>query len=178
MILDHVALVLADIEPVRRALTDAGLPVAPVEEFAGENTRESYVEIAPARVLLTQPRSNRGPIAKHLERRGPGFHHVAFQTTDVRAALARLGWEACPSTERSLTRGGPAWVLRRAGGVLVELMPVAALQPPDGPAAFRRVVIEGPWPIAVPLVESRTGSGGVAHVELSVGRLDARGLTR
>jgi hypothetical protein len=154
MILDHVSL----------ALVDAGLPVAPVEEFDGEDTRESYVEIAPARVLLVQPRSNRGPIA----RRVPGFHHVALQTTDVRAAIARFAWEVLPSTERSLARGGPAWILRRAGGVLVELMPVAALKPPEGPTAFRSVVIEGDWPVPVAGVDSRPGTRGVTHVELAV----------
>jgi hypothetical protein len=118
-----------------------------------------------------QPRSDAGPIARHVAKRGYGFHHLGFQTTDARAILQSAeGWEICPSTSRNLARGGPAWILRRDLGLLLELCPVGRLQVPEGPDVFRQVCIEGAVPLLanLPQVRLAPGNRGVTDVKLEV----------
>lgn len=168
MHLDHVALVLADLEPCRRALAQAGLPLGPLTEWDGENTREIYVETAPVRILLMQPRSPDGPIARHLARRGPGFHHLAFQGCSVDEVMARAhGWETCPSTKDSLERGGPAWLLQREAEVLLELQPGGS-STPTAPSPVRTVTVELDVAMPVEADELRIlpGKRGILQVDL------------
>ncbi|MBI3723082.1 VOC family protein [bacterium] len=120
--LDHVALVLPDIDAAARRFVDLGIAVGPAEEFEPENTREIYVEATPVKLLLVQARSSSGPIGRHVARRGHGFHHIGFVTTDVRSILRGLrAWLICPSTLRNLERRGPAWIARPDANLLVEL---------------------------------------------------------
>lgn len=167
---DHVALVLPALEPCLRALADAGLPVGAVDEFEAENTREAYVLASSPRILLMQPLSARGPLARAFARRGgPGFHHLAFHGAGVREAIARArGWEVCRATEASLARGGAAWLLRREAGLLLELQPDDAAAAPS-PGALREVLVELdadlPFPAPPPL-RVVPGRGGVVHLDL------------
>jgi catechol 2,3-dioxygenase-like lactoylglutathione lyase family enzyme len=179
LILDHIALIVQDLDSCAAAL---GLPLGKVEEHDTENTREVYAEISPVSVLLVQPRSSSGPIARHVQRRGPGFHHIAFRTRDAGSILENLrGWYICPSTFRNLKRKGPAWLVRPDLGLLLEIVSVDQDIIPTGHDVFRRICIE------VPNVERcrgllqgigafdekfmllRPGDGRIRHVELDVG---------
>ena len=90
LILDHIALIVDDLDSRARTLADLGLPLGIVEDHEGENTREVYVDTGPVSILLVQPRSTSGPIARHVERRGRGFHHLAFRTREAASVLESL----------------------------------------------------------------------------------------
>jgi|GEM_PF-4033811 len=179
--LDHVACVVRDLQPSVRHFRDLGLPVGEAREFESEDTREVYVEIAPVRLLLMQPRGASGPIARYVARRGWGFHHLGFSVPDVRPLLASLRyWLVCPSTYRNLERGGPAWIVRPDEKVLVEIQS-SSDEPPPAPDVFRHAVVEvsslamGQRLFSalgieanVPLLLKR-GEGGLCRVDLDVG---------
>lgn len=179
--LHHVAVAVRDVEAAARAYSDLGLPIGEAKEWETENTREIYVNTAPVRMLLMQPRSATGPIAKHVARRGPGFHHLGFVATDVRSILKTLtAWYICPSTFRNLEGQGPAWIIRPDAGLLVELQGVDEIRKLAGPDVFRHVTIDLPdvdvgrrlfkaMGVADdPHLQFRGGVRGVHHVELQV----------
>lgn len=190
--LDHVALAVENLDAVLSRFGDLGLPLGRPEEHETENTREVYVEISPVSILLMQPRSASGPIARHLQRRGAGFHHLGFRTPDATPLLDGLkGWYVCPSTIRNLKRRGPAWLVRPDMGLLLEIVSVDRDIVPTGPDVFRRFCVEAPsvercrsllegiGAFDEKKVSLRQGGGRIRHVELEVGGrrfvLDASG---
>ena len=78
------------------------------------------------RIELLEATSEDSPIARFLERRGPGLHHLCLASTDVRADDATLRAAGYRLLRDEPTRGaGGCWVQfvhpKSAGGVLVEL---------------------------------------------------------
>ena len=81
-----------------RALDDAigfwrdalELDVVSTEEVAEQGVRVMMLPIGETRVELLEPTSEASPIAKFLEKRGAGVHHIAVRVDDIGATLARL----------------------------------------------------------------------------------------
>ncbi len=175
-VLDHVALLVRDVDAACVAAVAFGHPVGSVQDFPGEGTREVYVgeEGQRARLLLMQPLGDSGPYARALARRGPGLHHVALDVPDIDAFLARIagtGWLLHPATVRTLAAGRTAWLARPGAGALIEVHETT--DPPQGDAVVTRVRIPvtgadscrligafRPAPIAV-------AKDGVASIEIA-----------
>jgi methylmalonyl-CoA/ethylmalonyl-CoA epimerase len=88
--------------------------------------RAYFIPVGEPRLELLEATATESPIAKYIEKRGPGLHHITLRVPDLRAALAALkergaqliDEEPRPGTEGSLI----AFVHPSAtGGVLVEL---------------------------------------------------------
>lgn len=102
--LDHVGIAVTSIEATRKFYEHGlRLPAAPhIEEVAGEKVRVLKLECGqPTHIELIEPTSPDSPIAKYLEKRGPGLHHLCYATDDITrdvAALRALGftplWDA------------------------------------------------------------------------------------
>ena len=60
------------------------------EEVASQKVVTSFRRVGESHLELLESTSPDGPIAKFLEKRGPGIHHLCLEVADVRAALARL----------------------------------------------------------------------------------------
>jgi len=89
--LEHLGIAVADLAEAERVFTDVlGVPPYKREEVADEGVRTSFFQTGDAKVELLESTTPDGPIARHLERRGPGLHHVAFLVDDLEAELARL----------------------------------------------------------------------------------------
>lgn len=65
-----------------------------IEEVAEQKVRVGFFRLGPAdggvRIELLEPTSPDSPIARHLEKRGPGLHHVAYEVSDLRGRLAAI----------------------------------------------------------------------------------------
>ena len=61
LVLDHVALLVGEIEIALPRLEALGLAVGAIESFPGEGTREVYLGVGPGRLLLMQPLGTAGP---------------------------------------------------------------------------------------------------------------------
>jgi methylmalonyl-CoA/ethylmalonyl-CoA epimerase len=83
---DHVGVATAEGDPLSGLLGDLlGAPVAHRETFDG--LAITFLELGNGYLELLEPRTDDGPVARWLDREGPGLHHVAFATPDVAGAL-------------------------------------------------------------------------------------------
>ena len=67
-----------------------GLKVEAPEEVASQRVRAHFIPAGEAALELLVATSGDSPIARYLERRGPGLHHITLRVDDIVAALARL----------------------------------------------------------------------------------------
>jgi methylmalonyl-CoA epimerase len=174
MTLEHLGIAVADADAAVTLFT-ALVGAAPykAEAVEREGVRTFFIGDggragrAPKLELL-EALGPESPVAKFLERRGPGLHHVAFEVDDLPAALTRLGAAGfAPLAEPKPGADGKRVVFfhpRSTGGVLVELVesapPVERLAVPvEGGelAAF----VSGP-PDAPPLVVLHGALGSTA----------------
>ena len=89
--IEHLGIAVADLAEAERLFTEV-LGTAPYkrERVDDEGVESSFFEAGESKIELLASTSPDGPIARHLERRGPGLHHVAFHVDDLPAELARL----------------------------------------------------------------------------------------
>ena len=125
--LAHIAIALRDAEPVVRTLVDSlGATRGGEELLDGGALRVVFVHLGPVTVELLEPRSAEHTVAKFLEARGPGLHHVSLEVRDLPAQLARAkaaGVRLIDDTPRPGAHGTQVAFLhpKSLGGVLVEL---------------------------------------------------------
>jgi methylmalonyl-CoA/ethylmalonyl-CoA epimerase len=86
---DHIGIAVPSLEE-GRALWEGklGAQAQGVEEVPSQRVRVCFVPVGEAKLELLEPTSPDSAIAKHLAKRGPGLHHVAYEVHDIRAALA------------------------------------------------------------------------------------------
>jgi LAO/AO transport system kinase len=89
--LDHVGIAVADLESALGFYRDAlGLPATAVTEVPTEHVRATFLPVGDAALELLESTDATSAIARALERRGPGLHHITLVVDDLPAALARL----------------------------------------------------------------------------------------
>jgi methylmalonyl-CoA epimerase len=88
---DHVGIAVKSLAEGEKLYKAMGFSEGHVEEVAREKVRVKMLELANnSRVELIEPTSSDSTIAKFLEKRGPGIHHICLRVHDVRAVLERL----------------------------------------------------------------------------------------
>src|ERR671938_2196985 len=135
MKIEHIGIATPKIEDALAFWRDAlGLEVVHFEEVAEQGVRVAMLPVGEPRIELLEPTGPDSPVAKFLEKRGPGIHHVAVRVADIRAALARLKAEGARLIDEEPRVGAGGCLVAfvhpaASGGVLLELV-----QPTDEPA--------------------------------------------
>jgi methylmalonyl-CoA/ethylmalonyl-CoA epimerase len=86
--LEHIGIAVKDINNAN-ALFSAllGRSAYKVEEVESEGVRTSFFEISGLKIELLEATRNDSPIAKFIEKRGEGIHHLAFEVDDIHQSL-------------------------------------------------------------------------------------------
>ena len=130
--IDHIGIAvksLSEAIPIWAAIL--GRNVSGEEDVPAESVRVAFFGDGPGRVELLEPTDPDSPIARHLEKRGPGIHQVCLTVSDLEAAVGRAetaGLEVIPPRIRTGAGGHRVAFFhpRSAGGVLIELSEAAA----------------------------------------------------
>jgi methylmalonyl-CoA/ethylmalonyl-CoA epimerase len=89
--LDHVGIAVQDIDTALAFYRDAlGLEIEAPEEVASQRVRARFIPVGESSLELLEATASDSAIAKYIEKRGPGLHHITLRVDDIRAALARL----------------------------------------------------------------------------------------
>jgi methylmalonyl-CoA epimerase len=169
--IDHLGVAVNSLAERLPFWTEAlGLRLAGREHVATEGVDVAFLPAGEARIELLEPARADSAIARHLDKRGEGLHHVTFAVSDLDAVLMRLlssGVTVVGEGARSGAGGHRVVFLhpKSTGGVLVELVEDAA----SAPAAGSRALVPGEAVLAY-LGDPPEKLFGVLH------RLDAAGI--
>jgi methylmalonyl-CoA epimerase len=125
--LDHIGIAVKDAAEALAFYRDAlGLEVEGVEDVGSQRVRAHFLRAGAVNLELLEATSPDSPIAKYLEKRGPGLHHITLRVDDVRKALAALkarGFRLIDEEPRPGAEGASIAFVHpsAAHGVLVEL---------------------------------------------------------
>jgi methylmalonyl-CoA/ethylmalonyl-CoA epimerase len=129
-----VAIVVRDLEAALGFYRDElHLPLDVVLPMDTDGVRIAFLPVGESNIELVEPTTTDTGVARFLDSRGEGFHHVCFEVDDIAAELARMagaGIELIDSAPRRGAEGPVAFIHPRScHGVLVEL-----IEAPGGPA--------------------------------------------
>lgn len=125
--IDHLGIAVRSIEASLPLYTGMlGLSLHEIEEVEDQKVRTAVFPVGESRIELLEPTSPDSPVAKFLEKRGEGMHHVALSVPDVAAALAKLKAEGARLIDEAPRRGAGGALIafvhpKSTGGVLLEL---------------------------------------------------------
>jgi len=137
--LSHIAIAVREPDSLVQVLVAAlGATRGTEELLDGGALRVVFVHLGPVTLELLEPRSAEHTVAKFLDARGPGLHHVSLEVRDVAAQLAQAGAAGArliDEVPRPGAHGSQVAFLhpKSLGGVLVEL----CQRPPSGSGEAR-----------------------------------------
>ena len=103
-----------------------GTPQYKMEEVASEGVLTSFFQIGDSKIELLEATKPDSPIAKFIEKRGEGIHHIAFEVVDIRAEMKRMEAEGFTLLNAEPKRGADNKLVcflhpKGTNGVLIEL---------------------------------------------------------
>ena len=100
--LDHVAIVVADLDAAIRTYRDVlGLELAEIEEVPEQQVKTAIFGHGMGRIELICPTVKNSGVARFLEKRGEGLHHLCVEVDNIEAALEALKAEGAPLIDAS-----------------------------------------------------------------------------
>lgn len=124
--LHHVGIAVHNLEEAAGAYRALGLSVEKVETVESEQVRVAFIPVGDTHIELLEPTAASSPVARFLEKRGPGVHHLCFVVDDVAQAMAQAraaGLLLLDETPRVGAGGSRVCFIhpKSTGGVLLEL---------------------------------------------------------
>ena len=129
--IDHVAIAVNDMDSALGFWQQAlGLDLNGIEAVPAEEVEIAFLETENAHIELVRPTTNDSGIARYIDKKGTGMHHLCLAVHDIEAAMQRIadaGCELINETPRTRDNGTRyAFVHPKStGGVLVELYEAA-----------------------------------------------------
>ena len=126
--IDHVAIAVNDLEAAIAYYENAfGATVDHREVVESDGVEEALLKVAESYIQLLTPTRPDSPVAKSLEKRGEGLHHIGYRVADCGAALKAMvdaGAKAIDKAPRPGSRGTTVAFIHPKGsfGTLIELV--------------------------------------------------------
>lgn len=123
--LAHIGIAVRELELAVTAWTKLGFELEGTELLESMHLRLAFLKGGDSLIELLEPTSPESTVARFLEKRGEGIHHLSFHVQDIDAALKRAaeaGFELIDRSARAGSHGTRIAFLhpRSLGGVLVE----------------------------------------------------------
>ncbi len=100
--LDHIGIAVEDIESALAIYRDAlGLDLEAIEIVADQGVRVAKLKVGDSVIELLEPHGEKSPIAGFLSKRGPGLHHICFDTDDVDKGLRQMAESGIPLIDQT-----------------------------------------------------------------------------
>ena len=125
--INHIAILVSDLEGPLNFWRDAlGLELTQVEEVPGEQARIAFLPAGDSEIELVQPTTDDSGLARYLDKRGPGMHHICLEVDDIDGMLVQLKEKGIQliNEEAKESSDGRRYAFihpKSASGVMVEL---------------------------------------------------------
>ena len=125
--IEHIGIAVKDIEASNKLFAILfGEAHYKMEEVASEGVKTSFFKTGPNKIELLEATNPDSPIAKFIEKKGEGIHHIAFAVTDIYAEIKRLKSEGFTVLNEEPKHGADNKLVaflhpKTTNGVLIEL---------------------------------------------------------
>jgi methylmalonyl-CoA/ethylmalonyl-CoA epimerase len=125
--IDHIAILVDDLSAPLSFWRDAlGMDVTQVKDIPAEAAQIAFLPSGGSEIELVRPTTSDSGLAKYLEKRGPGMHHICLEVDDIEGMLAQLkekGIQLIHETPKVAADGKKYAFIhpKSAFGVMVEL---------------------------------------------------------
>jgi methylmalonyl-CoA/ethylmalonyl-CoA epimerase len=125
--IDHIAILTENLESALSFWRDnLGMELGGISDVPTEKSMVAFLPTGGSEIELVQPTTNDSGLARYLEKRGPGMHHVCLEVDDIDGMLARLKAQGVQLINEQPASGlnGRKYAFihpKATGGVLVEL---------------------------------------------------------
>lgn len=125
--IEHIGIAVKDLEASNQVFAVLlGKPHYKIEAVESEGVRTSFFETGPNKIELLEAISPNSPIAKFIERKGEGIHHIAFAVDDLEAEIERLVSQGFTILNTTPKKGADNKLVaflhpKSTNGVLIEL---------------------------------------------------------
>lgn len=125
--IEHIGIAVKSIEKSNEIFEKLfGSPAYKEESVESEGVRTSFFKVGPNKIELLEATNEDSPIAKFIEKKGEGIHHIAFDVEDINSEVERLKKEGFVVLNETPKKGADnKWVVflhpKSTNGVLIEL---------------------------------------------------------
>nr|WP_315144468.1 methylmalonyl-CoA epimerase [uncultured Flavobacterium sp.] len=125
--IEHIGIAVKDLQASNILFEKLfGAPAYKEEEVVSEGVKTSFFQNGPNKIELLEATNPESPIAKFIEKKGEGIHHIAFDVTDIVAEIARLEGEGFVVLNPTPKKGADNKLVaflhpKTTNGVLIEL---------------------------------------------------------
>ncbi len=125
--IEHIGIAVKDLERSGIVFEKLfGTEQYKIEEVASEGVKTSFFKVGPNKIELLEATREDSPIAKYIERKGEGIHHIAFEVDDIVKEIERLKGEGFIVLNDTPKKGADNKLVaflhpKSSNGVLVEL---------------------------------------------------------
>jgi len=89
--INHIGIAVKSLDDALPFYRDnLGMTFVGIEEVAEQKVRVAMLQVGESKIELLEPTGEDSPVARFLEKSGPGIHHLAYEVEDIDDAIARL----------------------------------------------------------------------------------------
>jgi len=125
--IEHIGIAVKDIKESNKLFEKLlGTPHYKIEEVESEGVKTSFFKVGTNKIELLEATNTESPIAKFINKRGEGIHHIAFEVDDIEQEIKRLQKEGFKLINEKPKKGADNKLVvflhpKSANGVLIEL---------------------------------------------------------
>lgn len=125
--IEHIGIAVKDLEKSNFLFTDImGCKPYKIEEVAHQGVKTSFFKAGTNKVELLQATHKESPIAKFIDKKGEGVHHIAFAVKDIKSEIRRLQSKGFTVLNETPEKGADNKLItflhpKSTNGVLIEL---------------------------------------------------------
>ena len=126
--IDHIGIAVRDLKAAGDLYEQLlNTNIYKIEVVASEGVKTAFLQTGPNKIELLEASSPDSSIAKFIDKKGEGIHHIAFEVDDIKAEMARLKSQGFVLLSDEPKPGADNKLVcfvhpKSAGGVLVELV--------------------------------------------------------
>jgi methylmalonyl-CoA/ethylmalonyl-CoA epimerase len=125
--IEHIGIAVKDIDQSNALFASLfGKAHYKIEDVESEGVKTSFFQSGPNKIELLQATNDNSPIAKFIEKKGEGMHHIAFAVDDIESEIERLKAEGFEMIHNLPKKGADNKLIaflhpKSTNGVLIEL---------------------------------------------------------
>ncbi len=125
--IEHIGIAVKNIDEAKKYYEEVlGLQCYNTEIVADQKVKTAFFKVGETKIELLEATSNESPIAKFINKRGEGIHHIAFAVDDTNAALKHAEDKGIRTIDKTARKGAEGLNIgflhpKSTKGVLTEL---------------------------------------------------------